>query len=730
MQANRYLALCIKIGLWAILFAPLLVSQNMFFPFITAKNFFFRIIIEIILTLWLILILRDKSYAPRHSWILIFATASAGVFALSTVFSVDASRSFWSNFERMEGLLGYLHVIAYFFILVGINKTEKDWWRFFHVSFLVSILVTVYALFQLAGVFNIHQGSVRLDATLGNATYLAVYMLFHLFLALYYFLKTKNVYAKISYLILFIFQTFIIFQTATRGAVIGFIGGILLFGILFAFISTERRWKYFAGGLVLFLFIAAGVFYSAKDSQFVKESPALSRLSNISIEDDDAQARLHIWRMSYEAFLERPILGWGPENFTVVFSKYFDPRLWAREPWFDRAHNVFFDWLIAGGIFGLASYLGIFAASFWLLIKKYREKIISNLELSVFAGLLGGFFFQNLFVFDQLTSYIMFFAVIGYINFISRAAQEAQKSVYLIPSGQAQVFSMVPVVLVLLALYFFNVKPLLANFSLISALENASKGNYEAAQDSFRRAINLSPLGRREAREQYAHFATLIAPEQKIPESIRVSSLTDAINESKLEVQNSPEDARSHLFLGTVYNASGRRTEALSSFEKALELSPKKQQIVFLVAQFYLDNGELDKAVELAKFGASLDPTYADAQRNLISIQIFAKKYDNALAAIENLIAKNSVGPDILKSWASLFAENKRYDEAVRLYLEALEISPSDTQMRINLAATYYESGKINLAIAQIQKAIEINPAFKAQGEEFIKQLRGGAKPQ
>src|SRR3989344_2225843 len=138
MQLNRFLAVAIKIGTYVILFLPLVVFQGMFFPFITGKNFIFRIIIEIIFASWVVLFLRDKSYLPKRSLIFYFVLASVAVLTLATIFGADVSRSFWSNFERMEGLLGHLHLLMYFLVLVGINRTEKDWWRFFHVSFIAS----------------------------------------------------------------------------------------------------------------------------------------------------------------------------------------------------------------------------------------------------------------------------------------------------------------------------------------------------------------------------------------------------------------------------------------------------------------------------------------------------------------------------------------------------------------------------------------------------------------
>ena len=50
-------------------FIPLYVANSMFFPFITGKAFAFRILVEIIFALWLALMLYDKKYAPKFSWL-------------------------------------------------------------------------------------------------------------------------------------------------------------------------------------------------------------------------------------------------------------------------------------------------------------------------------------------------------------------------------------------------------------------------------------------------------------------------------------------------------------------------------------------------------------------------------------------------------------------------------------------------------------------------------------
>ena len=61
--------------------------------------------------------------------------------------------------------------------------------------------------------------------------------------------------------------------------------------------------------------------------------------------------------MSLKGLKEHPFLGWGQGNFNLVFNKYYDPKMYKQEPWFDRAHNVIFDRAITTGLIGLLIYL-------------------------------------------------------------------------------------------------------------------------------------------------------------------------------------------------------------------------------------------------------------------------------------------------------------------------------------------------------------------------------------
>src|SRR3989344_4019352 len=565
MRINVYLAQTIKWGITLALFLPLLVPQSLFFPFITGKNFLFRAGVEIIFALWIFLMLRDKKWIPQKSLILFFVCLTVLILALSTIFGADPSRSFWSNYERMEGLVGHLHLLIYFLMLISIFKTDADWWAFFHVSFLANIVIGFYAILQLLGKVAIHQGSTRIDATLGNATYMAVYLLFNLFFLLYFFLKTKSVVWRSAYAGLFALDAFLLYETATRGAILGFLGGLLLFALVLGFRGERKIYKLSAAALIVSIFIFIVGFYFIKDASWIKQNPVLGRLAALWLREQTTQSRLIIWQMAVEGWKERPVLGWRLENFNLVFNKHYDPGLWPQEPWFDRAHNVVFDYLIAGGILGLLSYLGIFLAAFYYLFRLVFSKKENAYTASAFIGLLGGYFFQNLFVFDQLISYILLFGFLAYIHYLYlkefTPRPEPLKAVAPRNNILANVALVFIIILLIPVFYFVNIKPYLANRALINAIARLSGGDTSAdvagrvaaAFDDFKKALKLNTFGNREAREQFSYFASQVAGSQAVSQETRAAVVSEAVLEMKKQIAISPQDSRYQLFLSAVY---------------------------------------------------------------------------------------------------------------------------------------------------------------------------------
>lgn len=622
MNINKILHRVIIVGLCLVPFVPLIVNTSGFFPFITGKNFTFRIVVELIFASWLILALQDKSYRPKKSLLLCSVITLVIVTGLATVFSENYYRSFWSDYERMMGFSNILHLVAYFFVLISFLRKLSDWRYLAFLSIAANWLVNIYALLQLFGKLDVHQSTARLDATLGNAAYLAVYLLFNIFISAYLFYRSKINWAKVIYTLTVIADSFLLYHTATRGTILGLIGGVFVASGLF-FMTGEKKQKKIAGVILGIVVLLIGGFLVIKNTDFVKNSPVLERFASISLTETTTQSRFLIWNMSWQGFKEHPVLGWGPENYSIVFSKYYDPAMWRQEPWFDRSHNVFFDWLIDAGLLGLFAYLSIFIFAIYYL---WREKSkFGQTGSYLLIGLLSGYFFHNIFVFDNLISYIYFFSLIAFIHFVvteeSREKELNVKKDYQNKNNShkeidlsANVGVIIIVIVTVVSLYYVNYKPYMASLNLIKAI-NPYTTNAEQSVKIFQQVFALNTFGSGEAREQLISKTINVLNDPKVSNELKGEYVKLTDEQIKIHLQTYGEDARSNMLFGSYLSGIGRTDEGLALLKKANELSPKKQQILFELGVAYIKKQDATNAIKVIKEAYDLDPTYPEARK-------------------------------------------------------------------------------------------------------------------
>lgn len=742
-----YIAGTVKIGLFILPVLSLMVAGNffaevflpgsgdLFFPFITAKNFFFRFAVEILFFLWVLAAVFDKKYRPKKSPLLFILTLLMFILILSAIFGENPYRSFWSNYERMEGLIGHIHLYLYFLILISVFDKRKDWKRLFVSMLGASFIAVIYAILQYFGNLEVHQGGARLDATFGNATYLAIFLIFHMFLIALFMYWYRNLWLRIGLGALFLLEFYIMFLTATRGAILGFFGGMVIFLVLTAIFSKKKKIRYGLISAVLLFFVLVALFVSFKNLPFIKNHPVLSRFASISVTETTTESRLNIWKMSWEAFQEHPVLGWGPENYNLVFNKYFKPILWKQEPWFDRSHNIVFDWLISAGILGFLAYLSIFAAAIYMLWRAFRKGFAAHFELVLAAALFAAYFFHNIFVFDNLTSYYMFFTVLAFIHGIGVSSEEnaeqkgIQKQKKRMDGAEMSPWGYFAITFAFLAVifsfYFINLKPLLANKSLIGALYLTRQGQpVDKVMGEFERIFSYGTFGDGEAREQLAQYANELFNIQNAPDKDKTKALEKAVSEMEKQIElSNNKDIRYLLFTAPLYIKLNKSEEALKVINRALELSPKKQQIYFMAADVYINLNQMDKAVEMVKIAYELDTANAEAAKNLAVLYVLQGKQQES----EALLLEHYGGEIIADArLLNAYAQVGDFETVKKIWLMLIEENPDNPQYRVSLAATYLKLGEKDKAIEELQKAGELNPEFKEQADQYIEAILNG----
>ncbi len=430
--------------LYAAVFAAIIVMDSIFFPFIGGKDWFFRFAIELSLVATLFWWafearageaegrLKQLFRKPLVRMVTIFVVAVL----LACVFAYDIHAAFWSNYERGEGGFQTIHYYLFFLLLVFLFREEKDWRRIFGFSLGAAVLMIGYGLlanFGTASFIGPYTGNTmpsgwlhklidgRFEGSLGNPAYVAPYLIFSMFFAGYLWIAARRERraTKVTawgYGLLIVFFLFFFFLSQTRGAFLGIMLGVLVFLIYLLFIGTrqERKWS----GILLAIFLVlGGIGFAVRNTNFVKNLPE-GRLLQLSLSDETAQTRLWVWGEAWQGFLERPVLGWGPENFTAVYDRHFNPNFFVpgrnTETWFDRAHSVFFDYLSETGIVGLVSYLGIFVVFVWEFFRTHRRKALSVILGGIILAIPAAYLGQGVAIFDVFPMSLSLFLFVAF----------------------------------------------------------------------------------------------------------------------------------------------------------------------------------------------------------------------------------------------------------------------------------------------------------------------------
>ncbi len=698
-------------------------TPGMFFPFISGKNLIFRVLVEIAFAGWVILALYDTKYriSIKKSPLTIAYLVFIGILLVADIFGVDPMKSIWSNFERMEGFVGHIHFFIYFFVLTAMLHTLKEWQTMLKVFIWANIAVLFYGYCQLMGApgyifadnlpakivsyfstaFPVHQGGNRLDATIGNSAYYAIFCLMSAFIAGVLWSQMQNPKQSRFYPILIFLNFVAIFYSGTRGTIIGLVFGVLVSLGLIAWHEKGKARKVFIG-VLLALALSLGTLLAFKETDFVKSSSTLYRLSHISLVDLTTMSRISIWKISYEAWLERPILGYGQDNFSYIYARKFNPEImWNLEPWYDRSHDVFFDWLVAGGILGLLSYLSLFAVAMWLMwrsgsIMPFREK-------AIITGALAGYFIHNVIVFDNLTSYILFFALLAYIVIRTGGDKLFENGKTGISTETIKLlYAPIVGIVLVVTLYYVNYRPFMVNRLLIGAMnvnqlmQSMSFADAVKIQEkSFTEAIALNTLGSDEAREQFLQMGVRLV-QVKLPTGMSKEETqfsTEAINSFITKVREDvtssydahKTDVRMLSIYGMFFNGIGDGPQGEKILTEAHTLAPNKQLISFDLVRSYLLQRKFKEAYTLAHETYDLQQKFPDAQK----IYLITSAYVGAFRAAQNQIIQTG------------------------------QTVPFDADI-LNAVVT---SGQISLAIELLNDVKAQNPQFTAQIDDYIKKL-------
>src|SRR3989344_226202 len=676
IKSNKIIINIFFVLVCAAITAPLWVSKELLFPFVTSKAFVLRIGLELALPFYLYLVFSNKTLRPNlnpvrsksrlvgtadpplagrtsngvKNWLNTAVIGFVVINWLSAFLGVNVNRSLWGNFERMGGAFYITHLaLLYFYILLLGQYSGK------YVKWVLQFFLFVAAIIALNGVSGWLGGPTltpvpslpgRASSTLGNPIYLGSFLIIPMFLAAYFAAQAEGLGRKLYYGFLGIIYLLAIFQSGTRGAVVGLLAAIFAAFTALVIFTKSRKIK-IGGGITLIVFVIVAGFLFANYEK-LPEGTTLRRV--FQLKDSNTQSRVLQWKVALKGFGDRPVLGTGPENYYVVANQYYNPEIYKYDrSWFDKPHNYLLEILVTNGVLGFVFYGAILILSVLVVYRGFKKDF---LDLFQSCLLLAGFLayqFQNLFVFDTVPASVAFYCFLGFLGYLSYEINFKKSELNGSVTGKNQNFAKVVFVISgVLAVYIVYA----GNWMPARAAKNVNYGYAYLSADLrksieyFNKAITYPfNFDFTETGSKFGDLASNLSAGVDRGNAEKLKSAQEQIKKILAyeisvseKVSNDPViwQRLSNVYLySAIVNNQPVPLEAIETLEKAINLAPNRVEARVALAQVRLFQGLKQEAVKIMEEVVALDPRYGGTRWQAALVYREAGEKEKALKAAQ-----------------------------------------------------------------------------------------------
>jgi tetratricopeptide (TPR) repeat protein len=239
--------------------------------------------------------------------------------------------------------------------------------------------------------------------------------------------------------------------------------------------------------------------------------------------------------------------------------------------------------------------------------------------------------------------------------------------------------------------------------------ENAVRG-YQQIIDTYREAKQW-PQATAVAKE-----ATLKLPNDRGLKMVYAAQLADAgqtdkaIADVRSLLKGTAEDREVYITLGQMYTRLKQFDQAQQAFQKADELSTKpddKQYVTFLRGSSFEREKKYDEAEEMFRKVLVSDPQSA-MTLNYLGYMLADRgvKLDEAVAMIKKAVDLDPANGAYLDSLGWAYFKQAKYDQAEELLVRAAQRMGSDPTVQDHLGDLYQKTGRLKLAAAHWERAL------------------------
>jgi putative inorganic carbon (hco3(-)) transporter len=362
---------------------PLAVIPGASDAYILPKLLLARLLVIVLAALWLIRAALEARLGLRRTPLDVPLGAFVASAGISMALSVNRNLSLFGAYIRYEGLLAILLYAAIFWLTVQ-SLHEPGQAR----SLLRILLAGGYALALLAiaqslltsahGVGNGETafsfgGLARAQGTMGNPNLLATFLAMLVPLTLGEVLGASRRSVRLCWLNVLATMALALALTFGRAAWVGALLGVAL--VAAGRLRPRSRPRLAVAGLAVVLGAGAVLVLLATEGRggLPLGSSVVSRVVSIANPTAGSGAtRLHVWQDTLRLVASRPLAGYGPDTFGLVYPR-FESGNWTPGYRVDKAHSDALQVASTQGLAGLGVYIALQLAILLALWRAQRN---------------------------------------------------------------------------------------------------------------------------------------------------------------------------------------------------------------------------------------------------------------------------------------------------------------------------------------------------------------------
>jgi O-antigen ligase len=293
---------------------------------------------------------------------------------LSTAFAVNVNVAVFGIYTRYDGLLTLATYAGVFWFAVQTLEGPAGARALLRTMLASGYAVAALAIVQAAGDLVSQQASIHAFGTLGQWNILGGFLAMLWPVALIELVVATRPGARLLAANVLVVLLLALILTFSRSAWLGSAAGLLV--LLMAGSRQTRR-----AGVALLAMAAAlavAIALSASGGFELARSLEARALSLF----DPSDPRLAIWRDTIPLILNRPLIGFGPDTFGLVFPRF--NTVYYIEP-IDKAHAEVLQIAATQGLLGLAAYGWVVVS----VVRAFLRRRGTAVAAAVFAGWVG-----------------------------------------------------------------------------------------------------------------------------------------------------------------------------------------------------------------------------------------------------------------------------------------------------------------------------------------------------